>query len=293
MKNYYDIILCEVQYFQKERESYMNYKLLCTDMDGTLLNDKKEIGKKTLDAIKKAEEKGVKVVISTGRLFTSAEAYANIVGVKAPIISSNGAYIREKDRDEVIYKSLLGEENCLFILKILKKYGMIPNYHTPDAIYTEESDSAYFKMYAIGNSTIKVNIVTDWDNALNAHKYEIVKCIAVEDDLEKLSLAKAEMSANESLEVVSSHYNNFEVMQKGVSKGRAVEILAAYYGIKKEEIICIGDNENDLTMIEYAGLGVAMGNSSEAIKAIANYVTLDNNEDGVAKVIEEFILKEK
>lgn len=92
------------------------------------------------------------------------------------------------------------------------------------------------------------------------------------------------------IEVVSSYENNFEIMTNGVSKGRGVEILAAYYNIKPEEIICIGDNENDLSMIKFAALGVAMGNAPSSIKEQADYVTDTNDNDGVAKVIEKFIL---
>jgi hypothetical protein len=105
--------------------------------------------------------------------------------------------------------------------------------------------------------------------------------------------AKEELSQQEDLEVVSSSSTNFEVMKKGVSKGRAVEILAGFYGIKQEEIICIGDNENDLSMIEYAGLGIAMENSERILLNSAKHITDTNNKDGVAKAIEKFILGDK
>ena len=92
-------------------------------------------------------------------------------------------------------------------------------------------------------------------------------------------------------EVVSSRFDNFEVMNSGVSKGNAVKILADYYGISSEQVICIGDSENDLSMIKFAGLGVAMENGSKLVKDAAQYITASNNGDGVAKVIEKFVLK--
>ena len=91
--------------------------------------------------------------------------------------------------------------------------------------------------------------------------------------------------------MVSSRFDNFEVMNKGVSKGNAVKILADYYGINSEQVICIGDSENDLSMIKFAGLGVAMGNGSQVVKEAAQYITDSNNCDGVAKVIEKFVLE--
>jgi hypothetical protein len=90
--------------------------------------------------------------------------------------------------------------------------------------------------------------------------------------------------------VVSSYSNNFEVMSKGISKGNAVSILSDMLGIERENVMCIGDSENDLSMIKFAGLGVAMGNAAECIKENADYITDINNEDGVAKAIEKFIL---
>lgn len=273
----------------------MKYKLLCIDMDGTLLNSKKEITEKNKQYLRKAQEAGVKVVISTGRLFTSADYYADLVGIKAPIISANGAFIREKDENKVIYKSLLGKDNCEIILKVLKKYDLIPNFHTSNAILTEGSNP-HIQMYLKTNKDhpadkrIEIQTVIDWSQVFESYKEELLKCIAIDMDYEKVAKAKEELSAVEQLEVVSSSSNNFEVMCSGVSKGRGVEILAAYYNIKREEIICIGDNENDASMIAYAGLGVAMGNADEEIKIMAQYVTASNDEDGVAEVIEKFIL---
>ena len=98
------------------------------------------------------------------------------------------------------------------------------------------------------------------------------------------------MKKYEDLEVVSSSPNNFEVMNKGTSKGRAVKVLADILNINREEIMCLGDSENDLSMIEFAGLGVAMGNAEEFLKEKADYITDTNENDGVAKAIEKFVL---
>jgi Cof subfamily protein (haloacid dehalogenase superfamily) len=264
-------------------------------MDGTLLNSNGTVSEKNMEAIKAAGEKGVKITISTGRLFVSARYYAELLGVKVPIIASNGAYIREKDRNDIIYKSLLGKENAMRILKVFNKFGINPHYHTSETIFTGEI-TRYSSRYAKFNegkskeSQIKIELVEDWEQVFNQYEDEIVKCICMHDDSERIMAAKKELLEYEELEVVSSLKDNFEVMCNGVSKGRAVEVLANMYGFKREEIVCIGDNENDLSMIKYAGLGIAMGNAEDEVKKEADFVTKSNDEDGVAYAIDKFIL---
>lgn len=274
---------------------FLDYKLICMDMDGTLLNNEKEISERSINAIKAAQKKGVKAAICTGRLFTSADYYASLIGTKVPVIAANGAYIREKDEDRIIYKSPLSIEKCRRILNIVKDFGLYPHFNTPEAVITEKI--IYTSQgYIDANKTlppdrqIKIEVVDDWEKAFTKYEDDIMKCIIVDEDMEKINEAKKLMAEQEDLFVVSSLKNNFEVMNKGVSKGRAVEILAGFYGVKREEVICIGDNENDLSMIEYAGMGVAMGNGEDFVKKAAEYITDTNNNEGVAKAIEKLVL---
>lgn len=273
----------------------LKYKLICIDMDGTLLNKSGEISKRNLEAIKKAYSNGVNVAVTTGRLFASANYFADLLGVKTPVIASNGAYIREKSSDKIIYKSLLGHDNSIKIVEVLKKFDLYPHFNTYDSIFTEKIiNSSLF--YSKLNETlpedrrIKIHMVEEWQKALKENENEILKCIVIDKDIEKIKKAKEEISKIGTLEVVSSLKKNFEIMSKGVSKGNAVEMLANYYGINKSEVICMGDNENDLSMIKYAGLGVAMGNAEDFVKESADYITDTNENDGVAKAIEKFIL---
>lgn len=274
----------------------MKYKLICTDMDGTLLNDNKVISERNKEAIKKACSIGVKVAVCTGRIFTSADFFGDVIGVKTPVIASNGAYIREKDQNRVVYKSLLGYEKSIQVLKVMKKYGIYPHFYTTDTIYTEKLiHSSVF--YTKVNETlpegkkVKIEMVSDWEKVLFENKDYIMKAVGVDKDEEKIKKVKQELKDNYDLEVVSSHRTNFEIMNKGVSKGSAVSILADFYGIKREEIITFGDSENDLSMIKHAGLGIVMGNGDEEVKKHADYITDTNEKDGVAKAIEKFILE--
>ncbi|WP_032122232.1 Cof-type HAD-IIB family hydrolase [Clostridium amazonitimonense] len=274
----------------------MKYKMLCTDMDGTLLNSNKDISDRTKEAIKKAHEKGVHIVVSTGRMFNSANYYADMLHIKAPIISANGAFIREKDKNDVIYKNVLGKDKCNSLLKVLQKHKVHAHFHTPNAMFSDKmvfSAKIYSDMnsYLPEDNKIDIHIVEkDWEQIFEKYEDSIVKCIAIDEDVEKIQNVKSEIMRMSGIEVVSSYENNCEIMTEGVSKGRGVEILAGYYGLNPEEIICIGDNENDLSMIKVAGLGIAMGNAPEDIKKQADYVTDNNDSDGVAKAIEKFIL---
>lgn len=264
------------------------------DMDGTLLNDEKKISEENIKAIRKARSKGVRVAVCTGRLFTSANYYADLIGTKVPVIAANGAYIREKDENRIIYKAPLSVDKCRRILKIVKDFDMYPHFNTPEIVLTEKiiySSQGYIEANKTlpADSQIKIEVVPDFEEAFKKYDGDVLKCIISDEDMEKVIKAKKEMILDGGLEVVSSMKNNFEVMSAGASKGKAVEILADFYGIKREEIICFGDSENDLSMIEYAGMGIAMGNGEDYVKKAAKYITDTNNNDGIAKAIEKFV----
>lgn len=273
----------------------MSYKLICIDMDGTLLNDGKTINEENIKAIKKAHDKGVKIAICTGRLFASAKYFGELIGVKAPIIASNGAYIREKDRDEVIYQSVLGIDKCKKIQSIVCNYDFDYFYNKCDCVISAKDYPEEYG-YVAANKTIpeeyRVNLIRsfDIDKSIKENGNDILKCICMSRDIEKLNSAKEKLMQFNDFEIVSSAYDNIEIMNKEVSKGHACEVLANFYNLKRDEVMCIGDNENDLSMIEYAGMGVAMGNGSDKVKTAANYITDTNNNSGVAKAIDKFIL---
>ena len=278
----------------------MNYKLICIDMDGTLLdNSAKNIPNENLEVIKSATEKGAKVAITTGRLFTSARYFSDLIGVKTPVIASNGAYIREKDSDKVIAEFLLGEENIKAILDVVKEYDIRVFFNTVDTVITDKDilqGNAYMEMNKDLPKEMQVKFLINEDLKSTSLRYkdEILKCICINENnvynTKEIEELKMKLKEIDSIEVVSSNHNNFEIMNKGVSKGKAVETLAKEYGIPKDEVIAIGDGENDLSMIKYAGLGVAMGNSSDFIKEQADYVTDTNVNAGVGKVIKKFVL---
>lgn len=273
----------------------MKYKMIAMDMDGTLLTTDKQVSKKSMEVLKKAADMGIKLVVCTGRIFTSAWIYADLIGTEAPIIASNGAYIREKDRDEVVYMKTLQKETIYKVVKITKEYGLHPLIFTADTIFAEKVIFTA-KMYEKQNESlpedkkVKITVTKDLEKTIEENHEKILKIVVVSemDEIEKLNELRNEIADTVDVSIVASMSNNFEVMSNGISKGNAVKILGEIYGITPEETICIGDNENDLSMIEYAGCGVAMSNGAEHLKSAADYITDTNDNDGVAKAIEKF-----
>lgn len=273
----------------------MKYKLICIDMDGTLLDDKKNVSEANIKAIKMARDKGIKVVIATGRVFSFTWYYYKLLGIKGPAITSNGALIEERGAEKSIYKSPFKFEDCVEILKLLKKYDIVPCFYTDKGILSQELKFAA-KGYEEFNKDkeeefrIKVSIVNDWEKCFKENDGNILKTFVMAEDNDRIIKLRKELEKYPQFSVTSSSPVNFEIMKKGVDKGRAVSILASYYGISMDEVICIGDSENDTTMIECAGLGIAMENATDELKNKAKYVTDTNNNDGVAKAIEKFVL---
>ncbi|BBB90881.1 MAG TPA: Cof-type HAD-IIB family hydrolase [Methylomusa anaerophila] len=272
----------------------MAYKLVCIDVDGTLLNKKHKVTERTKETILKAHKLGIHIVISTGRMYTDAEYYSNLIGVKSPVIASNGAFI--KDNNKVIYKNILGESLSLELLEIFRKHGIKPYFSTPNKFYY---GSIIFKPFYIatkllGMRTNKLDMKyvfswQQWQKLLHKEKDNIVKCEIIYRNPALVTKVRQELKNTKQLETVDSSKYSIEITRQGVSKGKAVAMLASLYDLKREEIITIGDSENDLSMIEYAGLGIAMGNALDIVKQKADYITSSNDNEGVANAINKFI----
>lgn len=278
----------------------MPYKLVCIDIDGTLLNHNHKITKRTKEILLKAHELGVHIVISTGRMYTDAEYYSNLIGVKSPVIAANGAFIKEKNKDEVIYKAALGAELSLELLEIFRKHRITPYFCTPHKFYYGNIMFKLFylatKILGMRRNQLDMEYVLSWkqwQKILEKEKDNIVKSEIIYRDAALIGEMRKELKCVTKFAIVDSSKYNVEITRQGVSKGKALEILASLYDLKREEIISIGDSENDLSMIEYAGLGIAMANSSDVVKEKADYTTDSNDSEGVANAINKFILGNK
>lgn len=272
----------------------LSYKVIAIDMDGTLLNSKLEVSERNKKALRIATEKGIQVVISTGRIFTSARYYAKLLGLITPIIACNGAYVCEYHRNNVLYEEPLKGIDFKQIINLAEKYDLYYHFYDNKTFYAkrlEETVLKYFKWNEEQSEGDKVDIKII-DNPIqlaNEQDLKVYKVSIYDYDREKLNFMRGLLSKNKNIEIVSSWKTNIELMNKGVSKGKALEKLCNMFNISRDEVIAIGDNYNDLSMLEFAGTSVAMGNGEEEVKKIAHLVTDSNDNDGVAKAIEELI----
>ena len=274
-------------------------KLICIDMDGTLLNSKHEVSDENKKAIKKAHDRGVNIALCTGRMFLSAKYYADLIGINTPIIASNGAFIKNGYNDKAIYENPLPKDIAIEIYKIAKKYRLTIQFNSWNVLFMETPASEEHA-YVVMNrdlpeeKRVKFIINEKLDEAIQNYEGNILKAGVIEKaaNKDKLWTAKEEIKDifRDKLHVVSSGDNNFEITVGSVSKGNAAAYLANMLNIPQEEVMCIGDSENDLSMIKYAGIGVAMGNGLDIVKEAADFITDTNDNSGVGKAIKHFVL---
>ncbi len=264
----------------------MDYKLVAIDMDGTMLKNDHSISKKNVDIVKEAIEQGVNVVISTGRSSVALKKYVEQFGFKSPFIVYNGAGIKYLDTTEYLSRTDLdfgtAKEVCTRGLEL----GTTVLTWADDKLYVKGTEEG-IKFYAFHTGTKFIEI-DDFDILKDKGIHKVMFSDSPEN-IRKLYDTFVEDGFNSSNFTVSVP-QILEFYNKNASKGDAVLNYAKSLGIKQEEIICIGDGMNDITMIKMAGLGVAMGNACEELKAVANFVTKTNDEDGVAFAIEKFVL---
>jgi Cof subfamily protein (haloacid dehalogenase superfamily) len=258
-------------------------------MDGTLLNEKKEVTPETQKALLKATSRGLIVTACSGRPLQGLTKYAYLFSPDVPVVTYNGGMVVTADTQRVLFSKTLKPEAAIEIIKRGLSEGAIIIVWSDNALYVSElSDKT---LWYAGLSGSKRELMTEPE--LLAAK-GIVKIIWMDKPERTVEHYKyAEAKPVEGARAVVSAPEFLEFMDEAVSKSEGLKTVAAYYGIKREEIMAIGDNFNDLDMLKYAGLGVAMGNAPEVIKAAADYVTLSNEDDGIKKVIEEFIFNER
>lgn len=267
----------------------MQYKLVAIDMDGTLLNSNKEISNRNIKTIRKATEKGIIIAICTGRPIKGIEPYIEALGLDIPYMAYNGALIVMGKSGEIIYDQRLTPDDARVVISWGKKLDTtIIAWITDglrDTLFTSafNADLEIYKQY----SSVEPALIQDEEALIQAGITKILFC----DAIDKIECIEKTLRDNLNLEVdfYTSQPEYLEFVDKRASKAAAMGILGAQFGIKQEEMVAIGDGFNDLSMIEYAGLGVVMENAPEELKKKADYVTLSNDDDGVAHVIDKII----
>ena len=275
-------------------------KLVALDLDGTLFDNSSRISKRNLTAIRSITDKGIHVVISTGRPFEGIP-FDQIKGTGINYaITANGSGIYEISTGKCLYENAMDEELVTPILNFLltrdihmdafiggKGYTPIQCVETAQKLTVPSS----IKNYIITTRTRLDNILQFiHENQLKVQKMTLNFYPAADGTLIDRETVRKFLVSNPSITTVCGGYNNLEFTRADANKGVGLRKRAEILGVNPDATMAIGDTENDLAIIEAAGIGVAMGNATDAVKARADYVTTTNTKDGVAAAIEHFIL---
>lgn len=271
----------------------MKYKLLVLDVDGTLLNNDKEISARTLAALLKVQQMGVHIVLASGRPTYGILPVAKkleLGNYGGYILSYNGAQIINARTGEVLFEKRINPEMLPYLEKKARKNGFSIFTYTEDRIITDHPEDPHIRQEALLNN---MKLVEEPEFSI-AIDFSPCKCMLVSDDEEALVGLEEHWRKrlNGVLDVFRSEPYFLEVVPCSVDKANTLGILMEKLDVKPEEVIAIGDGVCDFSMIQMAGLGIAMGNAQDSVKVCADVVTASNEEDGVALAVEKAILSE-
>jgi len=264
------------------------YRLLAIDLDGTLLTPAphKLITPRTRDLLCRVAEAGIAIVIATGQSLQVLRAICGELPLTAPQIIENGALVADIRSGTVLHEKLMPTELILPVLDKLRALGFYRAYHTYERVYADYGAPRVRNWYRP-----PVPPAVEVEDVASLYPQTCIKIVGIgEESTLPGKRRELERTFAGKLYVTQSSFDLVEFLHPEVSKGNALKAIAADLGIAPEEVVAIGDNHNDIGMMRFAGLGVAMGNASEEVKAAADYVTLSNSEEGVAAVIEKLIL---
>ena len=290
------------------------YKLVTVDLDGTLLNSYGEVTENTKEKIKKTQEKGVEIMIASGRPIDSIKTIAEEINSKKYFIAGNGAIIYDIQKEKIIYEKYIPRQKIIEIAKICEENNISYNIYTEKNIITQDLkyNVLYYYKENLKKDANKITSIIKVDSILEYVKNEPnIKCLKITVCDENQTIFKSivrRLRAIENIDVMDVSHMSRKVFKQGtedieighfyteisstqVNKWQAIKYLLPILQIKPEEVIGIGDNINDKEMIENAGLGVCMGQSTPVIKEISDEITDSNTEEGVANVLEKIFLQ--
>ena len=265
----------------------MNYKMVVSDMDGTLLTKDGILTEATEEAVRQVKEAGLMFVLATGRAIQGARKYEEQLHLSGPVITYNGAVIVNAEDDKVLFQQDLREEDSRRLLDLGSQCGTTMCIWSAQKLYCN-LDNERLKQYK-EISGVEAEVIQDFEQVL---RQGITKMVWY-DDADKVQdmIQKIQALPGTEVSCCTSKPTFLEIFSSKASKGEALKKVAQLYHISREEIMAIGDGANDSTMLEYAGLGVAMANAPQVTKAAAQYITSSSEEDGVPKALKKFILK--
>lgn len=289
------------------------YKLVAVDLDGTMLNNYGEVTENTKMVVKQAVNKGTDVVIASGRSIDSIKNIVKEAGASKYIIAGNGSVVYDIEADEILYENYISKEKALDIINICEKNSIFYNVYTNKSIIADslKYNVLYYYKENIKKEDQKKTHLTLVDNIKeyveNMQDEKVMKILVADITKSVFNSIVKKLKVIKNIEILDISHMSRKIIKKGtgefiieyfyteismqnVDKWNAIEFLSQKLGVHENEIMAIGDNMNDKKMIENARMGVAMKGSTPRLIECADYVTEDNNNEGVAKALEKFIL---
>lgn len=270
-------------------------KMVALDLDGTTLNNQKEISPRSITAFRKAMEQGTHIVISTGRTFRSLPHQLFSIQGLEYIVTSNGAHVTELATMKTIYENYLSSHAVEEVVRVLRGTGISIETFVDGRAYIDQAE--YEAVVANGSTYRDAEYIKSTRNPIphicdymleNRHQIENIS-VNFEFAEDRAKWQKI-LEKIDDITLTSSFQHNFEIGGTNTSKAEALRFLMRRLGVKPQELMACGDSPNDMEMIKLAEIGVVVDNASEEMKAFADYITDTNDNDGVAKAIEKFVL---
>lgn len=265
-------------------------KLIAVDLDATLLQDDLKISEKTKIIIRKAAAMGIYVIIATGRTYKAASLYDKDLSINHPMFAHNGAIVKEPSGNLTYFKPISIELSKDFVRYSNKNGYVCSIFYGDNEVYMNREDSYSRDLHVNLNKT-EPQVCSDLENHITQ---PTTKLLITDMDSDRVTKINRDLLKRygESLNVARSGNWYIDVMGLGVSKGEALKYLAGMLNISRENILAIGDSRNDLEMLKFAKIAVAMGNAEDVIKENADFITENNNNEGVYKAIYKFLWEE-
>lgn len=267
----------------------VKFDLVAIDIDGTLIDSTLKITKPVFEAIQRVVDTGAKIVLCTGRPFPGAENYMKALGLTREgdyIINYHGALVQRTDTGEIILDHQLTYDDMMKWHSLAKAHNSNFQAIRNEGVYSEQTDfspKALIEPF-VNEMPLRVRTLAEMDQEIAYSKFMMKNDEPVTQNLED----HVPVEYRKNYTVIRSEADSLEVLNKRASKGQSLKELANFLEIPRERVMAIGDSGNDIDMVEYAGLGIGMGNAVAEVKDVADVLTDTNNEDGVAKAIDRY-----
>lgn len=270
----------------------IDIKILAFDMDGTLLNSEKMVSRGTSLELERLSENGVQIVLSSGRLHKSIEAYAHTLPFKTSIVATNGSVVTDYEGRRV-YEKPIDTDAFIKVIDLLYDYKMNFHFYGVNEFYRLKGTTS-LNTYSRVPKNIKDTIdIIEYKNLKeikeSCENNSYFKVLLVEEDNKYIEEVRQELSKINKIKISSSWTNNIEIVPEGVNKARSLKYLCKNLGLDLNNLMSFGDNNNDIEMIEESKVGVAMSNATNELKQKADFITdYDNDHDGIMKFLKQY-----